>query len=103
MYLGVDIGGTNIKSGILDTALNLVHSSSESTGAVSGFDNVLNKIINHIQKNLDEHPDISSIGVAVPGVVDSTGVIAMAPNLPGWEDIPLKTILSQSFKYDSIL
>src|SRR3989339_1605930 len=94
MYLGIDIGGTNLKSGIVDENGNLIEQLSIPTNAENGPDAVINNIKNIIQEARNNFPDLKSVGIGVPGVVTDEGVVRISPNLPGWVDQPLKKKLT---------
>ncbi|MFP4369650.1 MAG: ROK family protein [Bacteroidota bacterium] len=97
MYLGLDIGGTNIKTGVLNTSGELIFRDKTKTKASDGVDSVINLIESIIRQTLDKYPNIETIGIGVPGVVDYSGLVKIAPNLPGWENIALKERLANSF------
>lgn len=96
MYLGIDIGGTNLKSGIIDDAGQLVYSSSMPTNAARGADLILRDIIAIIRKITPQY-SVKTIGIGVPGIVKDDGTIAVAPNLPGWNDIQIGRFLRSEF------
>ena len=95
MYLGIDIGGTNLKSGIINEIGNLIEQSSIPTNAEKGPEEVINNLkkIIHVAKN--NFPELKSVGVGVPGIVTNEGVVRISPNLPGWIDLPLKKKLEE--------
>ena len=95
MYLGIDIGGTNLKSGIIDEDGNLIEQSSIPTNAVMGPEEVINNIKNIILDTKVNFPELKSVGIGVPGIVTDEGVVRISPNLPGWIDLPLKKILAE--------
>ena len=97
MKLGIDIGGTSIKFGILDKSNNLILSDSLPTDAHLGPDSLQEKVKSIINKCLSDFPLISSIGVGVPGVVDDNGTVLIAPNLTGWANIPFGEFLRSEF------
>jgi len=88
MFLGIDIGGTNIKAGVLDSNNRLSDIQSLNTEAEKGYYYVLYKITDLIKTFIDNN-NILSIGIGVPGVVTNDGIIKIAPNLPSWNDINL--------------
>lgn len=100
LVIGVDVGGTHMRAAVLD-AHNILSRTSNPTPATAGAAVIIARIIAAIQTvmamaevNLD---NISAICVGVPGLVNSrTGVVFYAPNLCGWNNIPLRDELSQS-------
>lgn len=94
MFLGLDIGGTNIKTAIVDDSGSIVHQLSQPTHAERGKDAVLQDIRSLIEEVLHTTPSIRAIGVGVPGVVNpANGCIYYPPNLPGWDVVPLTDFL----------
>ena len=97
-FLGIDIGGTNLKSGIINEQGELVSATTQPANARLGLNSLLHDIIVLIEKNISEMPDICAIGIGVPGIVRPDGVITIAPNLTGWVNVPLIQILKGKFK-----
>ncbi|MEJ5245518.1 MAG: ROK family protein [Bacteroidota bacterium] len=92
MYLGIDIGGTSIKSAILDGE-SLVARRTIPTEADQGVANVLIKLRTLLREYFEEYPKIKGVGVGVPGVVDLMGNVLVSPNFPDWKNIPLLKFL----------
>lgn len=97
MYLGVDLGGTNLKFGIIDSHAEIIYQYSVQTKSDSGSDKLIRKIIIHTEGILRQFPEIVSIGIGVPGVV-ADGIVKIAPNLRGWKNIDLRSKLEKEFK-----
>jgi glucokinase len=97
MYIGIDLGGTSIKLGVLSPDGELISRSSIPTDAGNGQEHVLQNLENAIENLLKEFPDTKSIGLGVPGVVDSNGTVYNPPNLKGWGIVPIQDILSKKF------
>jgi len=96
--LGMDVGGTNIKYGIVQCELQITNyklqiTNSVKTEASKGKEFTINKIISIIEKCKKDY-DIKSVGIGIAGLVDSaSGIIFESPNLPDWKDINLKNEL----------
>lgn len=94
--LAVDVGGTLIKSAIVDASGLVQPVLREATprgedAAVT----VVDAVAALFERARSDHPelDLSVIGLAVPGVVDEiAGVGVWAENL-GWTDAPLRVML----------
>lgn len=92
-YFGVDLGGTNIKAGIVDDSGKIIHSDVCPTNAGRHYSEVIADIAELINKILkDSKADISeikSIGVGVPGTCDTkNGVVICAANID-FESVPM--------------
>ncbi len=84
---GVDIGGTTVKMGLLDTAGNIIDKWEITTRKQDNGENILPDVADAIaaklkEKNIDKS-DVEGVGVGVPGPVDGNGTIHCAVNL-GW-------------------
>jgi glucokinase len=97
--IGVDLGGTNIKIGIVTDRGKLIKKTSIKTEAECGP----KKVISNIQKGIEEilaknKYKIQGIGIGCPGVVSTEkGIVENAPNLPGWKNIKLGPIIKNKF------
>jgi len=103
MYIGIDLGGTNLKAGVLNDDGKLIYQISQSTHAAKGLDYVLNNMKRVIYNFLDKFPAVKSIGVGIPGIVESDGTVKISPNLPEWVDIPLGKFLQNVFSIPSVV
>jgi glucokinase len=94
LYIGIDLGGTNIKFALIDGSGSLLERETVPTGGDEGYEAVLQRMIGGAESLVDlarARGNVYSIGVAVPGGVDmETGHTKFLPNLPGdWPDIPV--------------
>lgn len=85
-YVGIDLGGTYIKGGIVDDLGNIVCADKVPTGAEGGQDAVAANIANLanalIKKAGLSKDDLVGIGMGVPGMIDSeNGVVILSNNL----------------------
>jgi glucokinase len=96
MHLGIDLGGTNLKVGVLNSDGELVYKDSLPTLATNGVDYVIGNITKLIESTIEKFKT-QTIGIGVPGVITNGGVVTIAPNLDGWVDIPIKNILQKEF------
>jgi glucokinase len=99
---GVDLGGTNIQVGILSADGRVLGRCKRKTKASEGRDEVVRRVLESIQRALDEaripRDRLFAVGVGAPAVVDfDKGLVVKAGNL-GWEDVPLRAILSEQLR-----
>ena len=87
--IGIDVGGTSIKLGVVDPAGIIIEQKHLATGADRGPDHVLATIASGARDLLALHPDAVSIGLGVPGVINDRGDISHPPNFPGWGILPV--------------
>jgi glucokinase len=89
--LGIDIGGTSIKFGIVDGVEVLSHSEFENN--YDDTDALIYKL-KEVISNAKENEKIKSVGIAFPGFVDCDGIVKSAPNLKYLESQNLYQLLS---------
>ncbi|MEQ4482677.1 ROK family protein [Cohnella silvisoli] len=93
--IGIDIGGTNIKMGVVTREGELLLSGSTPTEADAGAEALVDKLLRIVEASVDrcanEGITLAGIGIGTAGQVNArTGEIAGATaNLPGWAGIPL--------------
>jgi glucokinase len=93
--LGIDIGGTNIKAGIVTDSGVLIHQLLIATEAAAGADALIRKLLEVVHSAAaycqSNHIELVGIGVGTAGQVNRrTGVVAGATaNLPGWAGMRL--------------
>ncbi len=99
--IGVDLGGTNIKIGIVSEKGKLVKNISIKTDANGGPKKVISNISKGIEEILIKNKyKIQGIGIGCPGVVSiKKGIVEDPPNLPGWKKVKLGPIIKDKFKY----
>ena len=99
-YLGIDLGGTFIKGGIVDGEGKILVRDKLPTESERGADVVVANIVT-LCKTLMNKADLSvselvGVGVGVPGTADSErGVVTYANNLD-WKNFPIAEQLSES-------
>jgi glucokinase len=98
--VAVDFGGTHIRTAYFPTPSPPPESQSKiKTRSEDGVSAVIHSLITQIEEHFPSKPDDVRIGVGSPGPLDTTsGVILEAPNLEGWENIPLRDELQTHFK-----
>jgi glucokinase len=97
-YLGVDLGGTNIKSGVVDDLGRAISSVSVRTEAERGPEHGLDKLEEAARLAVKASglrwDEIAAVGLGSPGTLDlETGMLIDPPNLPGWTNVPLRQLL----------
>jgi glucokinase len=91
-YIGVDLGGTNIKAGVVTENAQVVVKTVLATEADKGADHIIDRICRAVKTLMSEsglsREDIGGIGVGSPGTLDTkAGVVHYAPNMPLWADV----------------
>lgn len=82
MYIGVDIGGTNIKYGVIDDLNNIIFKDSLETRACRTDREIVADIIAACREMQNNYP-VQSIGIGSPGHISAVkGLLVSAANLP---------------------
>ncbi|MBA4066249.1 MAG: ROK family protein [Isosphaera sp.] len=102
-WLGVDLGGTKILSGLFDDDLKLLARSKHPTAAEGGPAAVFGRVVQGVEAVLREaNVDpalVRGMGVGIPGqVVTGTTRIRFAPNLD-WRDVDLGPLLPAAWRW----
>lgn len=97
--VGVDLGGTKVKLGIVSSQGRIVKKISVPTLAKEGADKSKSQILKGIKELLKNNKkNIVGIGVGSPGVVSlKKGTVDNPPNLPGWGKVHLGKIITKEF------
>jgi glucokinase len=103
-YLGLDLGGTNIKvvvveerAGAGDGSPAIVVRESHATQAGRGPDAVVERLAEVGRDALARHGPVAAVGVGIAGVFDDEGRAVLLPNLPGaWKGVPLRAPLAEA-------
>jgi glucokinase len=106
LAIGIDIGGTGTKFGIVDRVGNVLFSSEISTrkhGDVNDFIDELYTELSKLIDNVGGIGRIKGIGVGAPNGNFYTGTIEYAPNLPWKGIIPLARMMEDKFKIPVVL
>ncbi len=101
LAIGIDIGGTGTKFGIVDRNGNVLFSSEISTRkhkTVETFIDELHESLEPLIKKAGGIGRIKGIGVGAPNGNFYTGTIEYAPNLPWKGIIPLAKMIEDKFK-----
>lgn len=92
--IGVDIGATKIACGVLQQE-EFVSPTTIPTPK-EGWRSVLDSIVHTIKRLEKLHPEVTEVGVGVPGTHDRTRAeVLFAPNIHGFTNVPLVDYLSQ--------
>lgn len=101
--IGVDIGGTSIKAGLVDSSGQVTLTTQVPTGAPGGRDAIAANLCKAVQPVLSAArergivPD--GLGIASAGAIDAQdgSVFAATDNLPGWAGFPLQKFAEERF------
>ena len=101
LAIGIDIGGTGTKFGIVDKDGNVLFSGEMSTKKhkeIEGFIDELHGLLGELIEKAGGIGKIRGIGVGAPNGNFYTGNIEYAPNLPWSGIIPIAKMMSDKFQ-----
>jgi glucokinase len=108
LILGIDLGGTKILTSIINSKGEMLSRDHSLTPARKGPEGVIQAILASADRALEGASiaidRVSAVGVGAPGLADpKTGILFTSPNLPGWEDVPLRDIIQEKLKKNTFL
>jgi glucokinase len=93
--LGIDIGGTNMRVGLIENKDLVKIESSRVIKDENENENI--KLLTSLIEKFSDRV-IEGIGIGVPSVVDvERGIVYDVQNIPSWKEVHLKTILEEKF------
>lgn len=96
-YIGIDLGGTNVKTGIVDKDGNIIVEDSRPTAPPGQPDKVTSDMVGAVVAVVKESglakDDVLGIGIGCPGTVDPTSGMVVYSNNLDWRDYPLRDVM----------
>lgn len=98
--LAADVGGTNIRTALIDPQGMVLTVIKRPTLAQKGKDSMIERLVRMLEDTAKKYgtrlEKVEGIGVGFPGPLDAKkGVVFSPPNLVGWLYVPLKDILEK--------
>jgi len=95
LFAGIDLGGTNIKAALVDSAGAMLAFHTEPTDVARGPEDAaarMGRAVGRLATQAGVAPgEIARVGLGTPGPQDlPAGMILRAGNLPGWENFPIR-------------
>lgn len=104
-FIGVDLGGTNVRAGAVDTNGNIILKKKTLSLVKRGKDKVIEttiKLIDNILSSLKDIPP-KAIGIGIPGVISQEkGIVFQSPNFPDWQDFHFLERVKEYKQYSNI-
>lgn len=98
-YIGVDIGGTNTKIGILDDKFNILIEDRMKTlsknGARETFKRIWNKVLELSKEINIKEEQIEGIGLGIPGPVENQSIVKIAANFSWGNNFDAKKLMEE--------
>lgn len=97
---GIDLGGTSTRVGLYGDGMQLLGSCSMPTRVSAGPQSCVQEMAESIRalgQNSLNGAEVLGVGIGSPGPINlQTGVLGLLPNLPGWENFPLRDALAKA-------
>lgn len=102
LTIGIDIGGTKISAGVVDSSGNLIDSSRCSTPTEGGKE-LISSVINLI-KEFNKKYEIKGIGISIAALISSDyGTIVGAPNIANLSKLNFVNEIKEEFELPIII
>jgi len=103
MIIGIDLGGTNLKLALTDRNFRIKARRMISTAGFLKKEDLIEGIVISVNRIIDDNGlrknQILGVGIGLPGPVDSkSGLVHFFPNIPGWKNVKLKTLLQRKLR-----
>jgi glucokinase len=104
LTIGVDLGGTKVKTALVDSKGKIIAEYAYPTQSEKGPESVINDILVCTKTclNQTDRDEVTAIGIGVAGQVDLNGVLQYAPNL-NWHTIDLKAYLERHLELPTLV
>lgn len=96
-YLGIDLGGTQVRAAVVDEEGTIHQIESAPSLALESSETIINNLYEVVDR-IDGLKELSGIGIGVPGPVDQVnGWMNLASNIPAMVKVPLVKLLSERY------
>jgi len=98
MYIGIDVGGTNITGGLFSATHEIIARAKVKSRAKEGTASVIEQLFKVIQElKASSKEEILGIGIGIAGIIDSkAGVVRSSANIDV-KNFPLKEVVETEF------
>jgi glucokinase len=100
LYGAIDLGGTKLRSIVAEGSGRVLGDDIRLSRTEEGLEAILGRMVECLDTSLAkagvERAQLRGLGIASPGAVDSArGIVPDAPQLPGWQDVPLARMMEE--------
>ena len=104
LFVGVDLGGTNVRTAVVSRDKKILGKDARSTRAEEGPAAVMDCMAESVQAALRSagasSKDVLAAGFGAPGPMNwQTGVVYSPPNLPGWKNVHLADEMAKRLSF----
>lgn len=106
--IGIDVGGTYIKGGVVTAAGEVLAKDALDSESDRGPEHMIARMADLVRRMEAEAKSLSrrptAVGLGMPGTINHReGIVLSPPNLPGWKNVPVARLLSDSAGLSVIL
>ncbi|HYA85859.1 MAG TPA: ROK family protein [Nitrospirota bacterium] len=100
VVIGVDLGGTNLRTALITSEGDILDKRKEATHASDGWGKIVKRLVQNIERQQEIAAQkgiaVAAVGVGSPGVIQvDKGIVVKSPNFPDWNNLPLKDELEK--------
>lgn len=104
LFVAVDVGGTQIRAALCAPDGTILRRVADLTKRREGTGSVMDRIERAVRQVWPADGRVAGIGVAAPGPLDPwRGVILRCPNIPGWDNYPLRDIIKERLGIPAVI
>ncbi len=94
--IGIDFGGTTIKSGLVKNGQIVQRGRIIDTQTCPNPEAILDALVEVVRELHGGEPEVGHVGIGLPGIIDSIGgIVHELTNVPGWHNVPLRDLLQE--------
>lgn len=102
--IGIDIGGTSLKCGVVNELGEILFSFLVSLKEAKTEAEIITLIVNAITQCTDQlNEPVTGIGIGFPGLIEDDVIVGGGVNLPGFEQLPLGKILKDRTGHNIVI
>ncbi|MGE5550590.1 MAG: ROK family protein [Bacteroidota bacterium] len=105
LTVGVDLGGTKIAAALVGPEDRILAEDRRPTEAERGVETVVGKIVEAVRQVAGgDLGRVTAIGLGAPGPLNCRkGLVHKAPNLSGWDNVPIVRLLEDRLGIHTVL
>ena len=92
--ISADLGGTNLRVAVVEESGKLLEKVFLPTRVAQGRERVIRDLcaaVREMAEKFQGQGSLAGIGIGIPGIIYlETGMLRQSPNLPGWENYPVR-------------
>lgn len=108
LVLGIDLGGTKVLTGVVNSRGEVISCDRDITPVAEGQEAVVETIVESANRSIKvagaSTKNLVAAGIGIPGPSNpKTGILFTSPHLPGWCDVPIRSIMQDALGVNAFL